>query len=97
VLDPGELAGGLDPVYAGHANVHQHHVDLARRTGLDGLGTVGCFADHLDVGLRLKDHPQAGADQGLVVGEDDADHVCAAYGRWALTTNPPWAPGPAST
>ena len=36
------------------------------------LGAVGGLADHLDVGLRVEDHPQARAHELLVVGDEDA-------------------------
>ena len=41
---------------------------------LDRLGAVGRLADHVDVLLGVEDHPEAGAHQRLVVGDQDADH-----------------------
>ena len=40
----------------------------------DRLAAVGGLADDLDVGLGVEDHPEAGAHERLVVGEQDADH-----------------------
>ena len=40
---------------------------------LDALPAVGRFADDLDVGLVLEDHPEPGAHQLLVVDEEHAD------------------------
>ena len=40
---------------------------------LDRLAAVRRLADDLDVGLGLEDHAEAGADQRLVVGDQDAD------------------------
>jgi hypothetical protein len=37
------------------------------------------------VRLGAEDHPEAGADQRLVVGEQNADHRSAAYGSLART------------
>ena len=44
------------------------------RAMLDRLAAVGRLADDLDVGLGVEDHPEAVAHQGLVVGDQDADH-----------------------
>ena len=42
-------------------------------------GPVPVFglADDLDVGACVEDHPKAAADEGLVVGDRDADHRCS--------------------
>ena len=42
------------------------------RRRLDGLGAVARLGDDLQVGLAVQDQPQAAADQGVVVGEQDA-------------------------
>ena len=54
-------------------------------------GAVSCFADHLDVGLGVQQHAEAGPDEGLVVGQDDSDHedTSARVGSTARTRNPP--------
>ena len=66
-----DAAGGLDPVEGGHLQVHEHHV------GLQGLGhrlqAVGGLADHLQVGLGGQEQAQAGADHGVVVGQQHPD------------------------
>ena len=61
--------GRLDPVDLRHAHVHQDDVrrDAARQ--LDRLAPVGRLADDLEVGLRLEDHPEAGAHECLVVDD----------------------------
>ena len=57
--------------------------ELARQR--DRLAAVAGLADDLDVGLGAQDHAEAGADEALVVGEQDADHRAgrAAAGRAA--------------
>ncbi|MGI9099714.1 MAG: hypothetical protein ACR2H2_14705 [Solirubrobacteraceae bacterium] len=40
---------------------------------MDGLLAVGRLADDRDVVLGLEHHPEAGAHQRLVVGDQDAD------------------------
>ena len=57
-------------------------------TMLDGGLTVGCVADHDDVGFGLQDHPQSGAHEVLVVGDDDADHWVVPIGSRARTVYP---------
>ena len=43
----------------------------SRSRDRDGLVAVARLADDVEVVLGLEDHPEAGADQRLVVGEDD--------------------------
>ena len=56
------------------------------------------LADHLDVGLRVEDHPQPGAHELLVVGDEHAHaHVDQPVrGSTAVTVHPPPGAGPAS-
>src|SRR6266542_2651236 len=78
---PGKPPGRLEPVQPRHAHVHQHHVGLQAARGLHRLQPVGGLADNLDVSLRLQDHPEAGADQPLVVDHQNADHVSHRFAR----------------
>ncbi len=86
-------AGRADPVHAGHAQVHHHHVGREPGGQRDRLPAVARLADHLEVGLGVAEHPQAGPDQLLVVDEQDADHA-AAPGSTVRTSQPAPA-GPA--
>ena len=73
----------------------------------DRLVAVGRLAHDLDVVLGVEQDPEPGADQGLVVGEDDADHArpraaaridgTGATGSQARTRKPPPGRGPASS
>ena len=65
--------GGLDAVEVGHADVHQHDLGTQRPCCLDDLVAVPRLADHLQVGFGVHDDPEAGADQLLVIGDQDAD------------------------
>src|SRR6185295_2710957 len=72
---------------------------------------VGGLAHHLEVVGGVDEHVEPGADQRLVVREQDPDHgrapscsacsACAATvpprGSRAATRKPPAGPGPAST
>jgi hypothetical protein len=51
----GEPLGGLDPVQAGHADIHDHDVGIQADGVLDGLGAVFGLTDDLDVLLRVED------------------------------------------
>ena len=51
---------------SGRVSAHQRRSPAAPSLGL---------AHDLDVVLGVEEHPEAGADQGLVVGEDDPDHA----------------------
>jgi len=74
VIVPEQTAHGLDPVEAGHSDVHQNHVRSHGAGNLDRLSAVGRLADHGDVFLSLEDGVEAGTDERLVVGDEHADH-----------------------
>lgn len=76
---------------------HQHHIRAGAADLLDDFEAVTGLADHGHVALGLDDHAKAGADQRLVVGQEDTDH-CGdpVSGMWARTANPP-SQGPASS
>src|SRR5699024_8805334 len=76
-----DLRGGLDPVLARHAHIHQHHVDPAGAQLLDGGGAVRGLDDDLHVVLRVDDHRETGADQRLVVDEGDAQGTVEGVGH----------------
>lgn len=89
----GDRGGGLDAVQFGHPDVHEHDVGIEVRHQRDGLRAVARLADDVDVVRVVQDHPQSGAHEGLVVGDDHPDrHV----GRVARTANPRSGRGPAS-
>src|ERR1019366_4177657 len=74
----GDLAGGLDAVHVWHSNVHQDEVGSAAASTGHGLGAGGRLGDDFDVGCRVEQKPEGGAQESLVVGEQDADgHVVA--------------------
>ena len=50
-------------------------------TAVDRLAAVAGLADHLDVGLGVEDHAEAGADELLVVRDQDADHRAVSCER----------------
>ena len=109
----GDRRGRRDPVQAGHADVHQHHVGLQGGRHADPGRAVRGLAGHLDVGLGLQDQPESHPEQGLIVHEQDPDHaarrrvqlagparrVRSPESRWrrAETFQPPGWPGPACT
>lgn len=92
VLGRGDRLGGGDAVHDGHPDVHEDDVRGSLRAQRDGRLAVGSLAHHVDVRLGAEDHLQAGADQRLVVGQDDADHeTSVAYGSHAVSASKrPW-------
>ena len=86
----GELSGGLDAVHVGHADVEQADVGAEFAGEGHRFASVGSLAYHLDVGLGVEDHPETGADEVLIIGDDRADaHVTEpAFGSTALTVQP---------
>jgi hypothetical protein len=66
-------AGGLDAVHSRHAHVHQRHVRAQAACQLDRLGAVARLAEDVEP-RQLEDQPEAGADELLVVRDEDPDH-----------------------
>ena len=61
---------------------------------VEGLYAVGRLSDHLQRRVRAEDHDEPGADEVLVVGNDNANgHDSASTGSTASTTQPPSGPG----
>jgi hypothetical protein len=89
---PGSVRGGddapsrFDAVQVWHAYIHENDGGFDVRVHLDDLGAVGCLADDFDVRLVAQDHPRSGANEPLVIGEENSDgHLEASFtGRWAV-------------
>jgi hypothetical protein len=93
---PGEPGGCLDAVHLGHAHVHQDHVGVQAPGLGQCLAAVAGLAGDGQVGLGFQQHPQALADEVLVIGDQDADHGSPSpSGSRARTANPPPGRGPA--
>ena len=71
---PQDLLGRGEPVELRHPDVHQHDLGLRECRLTDRLVAVLGLGDDLDVTLGLQDHPEAGAHELLVVGDEDPDH-----------------------
>ena len=94
----GQLAGRLEAAHLRHLDVHQDDVRSLATCGFDSLTTGARLSDNLEVVLGFEDHPQAGTDEGLVIGEQDADHDAPSpSGKRARTRYPPPGRGPASS
>ena len=78
-----EPARRLDAVDVGHADVHQDDVRPQAPRLRDRLAPVRRLADDLDVLLGLEDHAEAGADERLVVGDQDAQAHAGLTGSLA--------------
>jgi hypothetical protein len=68
-----EPARRLDAVHARHPDVHEDDVGPQRPHLRQRDLAVGGLTDHLDVRLGLQDEAEAGAQQRLVVDQQDAD------------------------
>src|SRR5439155_20190221 len=69
-----QLRKTLDAALTGHHNVEEDDVRLLRPHLGDRVVDVARLADDVDVRLRAQQHAQAGADDRVVVDDDDADH-----------------------
>ena len=87
-----DSASGFDPVEVRHAHIQKRDVWPCVSGKVDGFDPVCGLAHHGDVGLVFQDGGEPGADERLVVGNQDADHA----GSNALSVNPPLSP-PASS
>ena len=67
------VAGGLDAVDLGHPDVHQDDVGSLAAGQRYRLAPVGRLAGDFHVGDGVDEQPEGGAQQRLVVGEQDAD------------------------
>ena len=71
-----DCGSGLDPTPARHDDVHQDDVGLVRAGLEDGFAKIARLGHDLDVVLRLEHATEAGADDRVVVDDEDADrHV----------------------
>ena len=59
-----------------HPDVHEDDVGPGAADRGDRLGPVGRLGRHLDA-VRGQDHPETGAYEGLVVGDDGAQRWLA--------------------
>src|SRR5690606_8906667 len=101
VFDPGagQQPGGLDAVQDRHAHVHDDDVRAEPPGQLDRGAPVTALPGHGHVGLGVDDGRQAGADEGLVVADQDPDrrgHAGVPTGIRARTRKPPSSRRPAS-
>ena len=67
--------GCFQAVEDGHADVHQHDVWEGSACEVDGFPAVAGFADDLHLLLGRDQCGEAGADGGLVVGDEDPGHA----------------------
>src|SRR4051812_2884901 len=91
-----QMTGGVDAVESRHPNVHDDDVGPQLAGCFHRLDAVGGLTDNVEVGFGAQDHPVAGPDQALVIGEQDPDHgVTVGSGREAVTSKPPSGRWPA--
>jgi hypothetical protein len=82
--EPSQPPGCLDPIDARHAHVHQHDVGPQASRLVHRLGAVTGLTGHVQIRLGAQDQPKAGADQLLVVRQEQPDgHVVDPNGRRA--------------
>ena len=76
-----DLAGGLDPVHDGHAQVHEHDIGLDTTHHVNRLTAVSGLGDDDVVLARPQERLDGGAGQWVVVDEDDTDRAGRCGGR----------------
>src|SRR5581483_3794841 len=93
-LPPPQLLGHLNAGRLRHRDVEDREVDVLRAPLLDPLVAVLGHGDHLEVGLGVEHLLQAGADDRVVVRDEDPGderdrHQAPAAGTSSLTSTPP--------
>jgi hypothetical protein len=85
----------LDAVHARHPDVHEDDVGPQRPHLRQRDLAVGGLTDHLDVRLGLQDEAEAGAQQWLVVDQQDADRHdgLRVVGAWSGEWSGGWSGG----
>jgi hypothetical protein len=59
---------------AGHIHVQQHEINPAFAQALEHLDTVPGFGRHFHVATQAQEMAQASAQNGVIVGNHQADH-----------------------
>src|SRR5882757_2954201 len=76
----------FQPAHAGHREIHDEDVRRQLVVPLTGaLAGVG-FPNHRYLGMGLQQQPESGANHGMVVYEEDPDHVVTAVGAFTVTS-----------
>ena len=68
-----QLAGGLDPVHAGHLDVEEGDVGVRLARGGDHLVAAADLGHDGHVRFEVEQGGERAADEGLVVGEQEPD------------------------
>jgi hypothetical protein len=81
----------LESVEFGHPDIHQHDGRAEPRGLVDRFEAVARLGYDFDVVFAREQHPKAGADHRLVVGDEDSDAHCRSLlsGSRVLSTKPP--------
>jgi hypothetical protein len=95
-----ELGDRVDAALAREHQVEEDEIGLQCPSLHDGLLCGSRFADDRDVAFALETAPHAGAQKGVVVDEEHADHSAAPVitsiarvppaGRGVSSTDAPW-------
>jgi hypothetical protein len=86
----------LEPIELRHPDVHQDDGWIKPGRLGDRFEPVSCLCDDFNVLFASEQHPEAGPDHGLVVGDQDADrHRGSGSGSRVLRMKPPPFAAPA--
>jgi len=67
----------------GHRQIEEKNVGLDLRRQFDGLQAVAGFSDHFHVGFGLQQAPEAVAENRMIVGNHNANRLCASIHDWS--------------
>jgi hypothetical protein len=81
------------PFMCWHDDIHQNDIRAQTARQVDGLFAVARHADHLHAHIQIDLGAQSAADNGVVIGDQDANnvlgHAASAAGTCKLTVVPP--------
>jgi hypothetical protein len=69
-----DTSSSLNPVDAGHADIHEYNIRSESLDFADRLLTIGSFTNHFNVGLLLQDESESSPYKCLIVDDKNADY-----------------------
>ena len=75
-------------IHPGHGQVHDHDVRMQALRERDGFRAVRRLANHRDVAGRTQHRLQSCANDGMIVGQHDANHI-TGHGRFPVWNHAP--------
>jgi len=63
------LPGSFKAAHASHADIHEDKIGASLPGDIHGVGSIGGFTNHFDIGLGREQVADALAEQGVIVSQ----------------------------